>query len=109
MALQCQVRGIAAHTMTQQQCSATPALAKDAYPPLSAVSRTQQVADKVPHYEFTCEDLLFKQKLTDRNSALEHSLWQSASRTDQGSCADNSLTAVVWHCSVKFQELLLTQ
>ena len=52
--------------MTQQQCSATPALAKDASPTLSAVSRTQQIADYVPCYEFTCEDLLFKQKLTDQ-------------------------------------------
>ncbi len=52
--------------MTQQQCSATLALAKDASPPLSAVSRTQQIAEKVAHYEFACEDLLFKQKLTDQ-------------------------------------------
>ena len=43
------------------------------------------------------------------NRTLQLGSWQSASRTDQGSCADNSLTAVVWHCSVKFEELLLTQ
>ncbi len=52
--------------MTQQQCSATLALANCIPLLLSAVSRTQQIADKVPHYEFACEDLLFKQKLTDQ-------------------------------------------
>ena len=88
--------------MTQQQCSATPALAKDASPPLSAVSRTQQVADKVPQ---SSHALLFKQKLTDRNSAQHSKVPLVLIRAP----ADNSLTAVVWHCSVKFEELLLTQ
>ncbi len=43
------------------------------------------------------------------NSALQHRCCQSASVTDQSCCADNSLTAGLCHCNIKFEKLLLAQ
>ena len=42
-------------------------------------------------------------------SALQHRSCQSASLTDQSCCADNSLTAGMFHCKFTCESLLLTQ
>ena len=36
-------------------------------------------------------------------SALQHRSWQNASFTDQSCCADNSLTAGMFHCKFTFE------
>ncbi len=43
------------------------------------------------------------------NSGLQHRSCQSASLTNQSCCADNSLTAGMFHCKFTCESLLLTQ